>query len=233
MNHDPGNDIRAAAAASDRPAGAAPPCRAPVRLWAAWGLGVVLALAASWLLAILAFLPGELGLFFFLLLGLLIGAAMYRVGRPAAPLPRPQLLLAGLSVALVLWLSVLALEYRSLPELAFKVVRGTIKTPLAPEQRERMQTAIRLDIQAQLKLRYRPGGLIGYAQWAARSGQIVVPRVIDSSTVSFRLSQRRWRWITRVVLSLIFACGAILSQVLALGRNAPADEPPKTDEPGA
>ncbi|HOB73067.1 MAG TPA: hypothetical protein PKG54_00950 [Phycisphaerae bacterium] len=199
--------------------------RKPWRLWLALIVGVALALPTSWVLAMLAMLPRLLGLFFFLVAGLLIGAVMYRIGLPAAPVPRARLYVAGLAVALVLWLAGLMVEYQALPRLAFGAVRGTMKFSIGPERKEHIQNTLRSHIEARLDKDYPPGGLIGYVRWVATNGRMRVPRVIDNTTILFELSQRRGWWIVRAGLSLVFLAGTILSQVSALG-------PPRRVETG-
>lgn len=204
------------------PAGPETP-RKPGRLWLALATGLALAVPASWALAALAMLPRLLGLFFFLLAGLLIGAVMYRVGLPAAPAPRPRLYCTGLAVALTLWMGALVVEYRSLPELAFGAVRGQIQFRLSPERRQHIREALHQHVEADLKTHYPPGGLIGYMRWVTGSGAMSVPRVIDNTSVHFQLSQRGGWWLVRAGLSLAFLAGAILSQILTLGPPQPAE----------
>ncbi|MBN1489250.1 MAG: hypothetical protein JXA69_04975, partial [Phycisphaerae bacterium] len=62
--------------------------RLPPRWAASVIAGLALGLPFAWLLAVLAFLPFYLGLFFFTLIGLLIGAVQFRVGKPAVPWPK-------------------------------------------------------------------------------------------------------------------------------------------------
>ena len=71
----------------------------------AWALvaGCLLALPVGWLLATLAMLPFFLGLFFCMLFSLLVGAVVYRVGKPAAPQARPLLWMIGIAVGLAVF----------------------------------------------------------------------------------------------------------------------------------
>lgn len=200
------------------------------RLWLALLIGCALALPAGWLLAPLAVLPGELGLFFFLVIGLIIGAILYRISRPAAPAPRPTLYLIGLAVAVLLWVTGLVVEYRFFPDGAVRAVRVSFNRVLPAEKRSQIDAQVRQHAFSYLKDRYPPGGFVGYVRWAATDGKMDLPRVIDHSTAPYALPQRHWGWLIRVVLSILFAAGAILSQLLALARN-PAVEERTADSP--
>lgn len=198
---------------------------APGRIWLAMVVGMLLAVPAGWLLAPVALLPGQLGLFFFLIVGLLIGATMYRLGKPAAPVPRSRTILIGLAVALTLWLSTLISEYRAMPQVGFAAVRSQLKVSLPPERREHIQEEISAHISSQLNKMFPPGGLIGYLRWAATDGTMDLPRVIDQRTVRFSLPQRGVWWMVRVVFSLILTAGAILALIWPLGpeKNSKAE----------
>ena len=83
------------------------------RGWIGWSLvsGCVVGVPAGALLAYLAVLPMFLGLFFFLLVSLLVGAVMFRFGRSAAPVARRTLWAVGIAVVIVIWFTGLVVEY--------------------------------------------------------------------------------------------------------------------------
>jgi hypothetical protein len=189
---------------------------APARFWLASAVGVIIALPIGCAMSYIAPLLYLLGLFFFLVVGLLLGAVLYRLALPAAPIPRPRLYLLASVVAAVLWSGSLATEYLTFPGTAVKAVRKNISMPLTPDRRQAIDAAVRSAIAAKLKTEYRPGGLLGYFRWAATDGSMQVPRAIDSTHIRVKLAQARVQWIVRVVLSLVFTAGAILSQILPL-----------------
>ncbi|GMU24382.1 MAG: hypothetical protein AMXMBFR13_44560 [Phycisphaerae bacterium] len=195
-------------------------------------VGVLLGLPVGWLLASLAILPFQLGLFFFLLLGLLIGAFMYRAGRPAAPMARPLLWTTGMAVALAIWLTSLLVEYNNaITRDAPKAVRDSMRrTSLTTEQVQELRQGTTQAFSATLKENYAPGGFVGYVRWAATSGEVQLPKVVRSSTTTYQLKQRPISWIIRVVLSLLFMSGAILSQVLGLSQVSPVPDPATEDQ---
>ncbi len=209
------------------PASAQPPRpRSPARFWMAVALAIIIAPPIGWAMTPVAPLLGELGLFFFLVVSLLMGAITYRVALPAAPVPRLRLyILTGL-VALIVWSANLLTEYLTFPGVAAKAVRHSIYMSLSPERRQRVEDGVRSYIHSQLEANYPPGGMIGYMRWASTSGTMSLPRVIDSTTVPFSLSQRRIWWSIRVVFSLVFTAGAFLSQILALSPRPPSEPEP-------
>jgi hypothetical protein len=200
-------------------------------LFVAWGVGIALALPAGWLLAYLSALPAFLGLFFFLLVGLMIGAAMFRLASPARPLPRYSRWVMSVSVASIAWLTGLAVEYRWLPrDAADLAIRRSLRAPAA--EQELLRAEIREHIAEHLASTYPPGGFTGYVRWAATSGKIDVPRLGGDGTVTYQLMLRPSMWIVRTVLSLVLGSFSILSQLLGLER-AREPEPAATEEDAA
>jgi hypothetical protein len=179
-------------------------------------------------LAYLAALPFLLGLFFFLLLGLIIGATMYRVGSKAPTPATSTLWLLGSAAAVFLMAISLYTEYRAFPRSVEKRVRASISESLPANQRADLRQGVRQFVAAELDAKYPPGGFLGYLRWAATNGKITCPRILRASTVEFRLSHRRTLWATRVGLSLLMAEWTIMSQVLGLrarGRKETVDDP--------
>ncbi len=72
------------------------------RLFWALVVGCVLAVPVGWLLALLILLPGMLGLFFYMLFGLLVGAFVFRVASPLIPVPRRTAIALGAVVTLAM-----------------------------------------------------------------------------------------------------------------------------------
>lgn len=205
------------------------------RLWWALLTGCVLALPIGWLLATLVMLPFFLGLFFCMLFGLLLGAAVFRVGKPAAPVSGPKLWLMGLTIALVVWCVALTSEYYNVR--GYRVIsygdRGLTVYPVngdvmntvrqsfsyrsfTPEELDEMRVAIRRHFVNFLDENYPPGGIPGYVQWAATDGTMTCPRVINDSDMPFKLRHRGTLWIVREALTFILVAGAITSQLLGL-----------------
>ena len=196
--------------ASDKPS--CPEC-----IWLSLIGGCLLGLPAGWLLASLAVLPMFLGLFFFLILGLFIGAVMFRLGKAAAPVPKAILIIIGSLVALVIWGTALVVEYRNLPQDAARTVRGSFKNrSFAPQDKLRLRNETGDYVLARLKEDYPPGGFVGYLRWAATKGTIECPRIFSDDTETHALHQRGLMWVIRVLLSLLLLGFTIFAQFLGL-----------------
>lgn len=225
-----------------------------VHVVVALAVGGLLAIPAGWLLAILALLPFFLGLFFSLVVGLLLGAVVYRLARPAAPLASWAAVFLGGVVFLTAWTTGLACEYLNtrgydLPWYhagtwrwvpvdgdATRAVRGHLRhRSLTVTERELLRTRTRQVFARQIAVRYPPGGFMGFLRWsAAGQGALEIPRVFGASPVLLNPKQRGVTWLIRLALSLILLGFAVLSQVLCLARESrPSDdEPPPRPEPG-
>ncbi len=197
------------------------------RGWLGWSLagGIALGVPSGWLLAYLAALPALLGLFFFLLIGLLIGAVMFRLGKPAAPVPRGMLRPIGMAVALLVWVTGLLAEYRWFPEhAAAEVVRNSVIQSIPPSEVKQFENKMRREALDRLRADYPPGGFIGYLRWAAIDGQMSLPRMKDQSRYLYKLRQKRVIWVARVVLSLVLFTFALQSQFFGLAPRKPVAE---------
>lgn len=186
--------------------------------WIGWSLiaGCVLAVPAGWFLAYLAALPGFLGLFFYLLLGLMVGAAMYRFGRLAAPAGRPVLWVIGTLAALTVWGISLRGEYQVLPADADDSVRKSIQMTLTAQERQLLRERTHAHVAQFLRERYPPGGFAGYLRWMATDGRMECPRVVNETIHVFQPLYVRSRWLIRVGLALLLLEWTVMSQVLGL-----------------
>jgi len=186
--------------------------------WIGWSVvsGLVAGVPAGWLLAYLAALPFLLGLFFFVLLGLVVGAIMYRFGSKAPEPSRALLWSIGTSVALAMLLSSLWAEYRALPTSVSRRVRDSYYESFTPQRRSELERGVRSFVESELSRKYPPGGLLGYVRWAASNGELSCPRILRPATVEYRLLQRRTLWVLRVGLGLVMLEWTIMAQLLGL-----------------
>ena len=216
----------------------------PPQGWLGWSLavGVALGLPTGWLLAYLAALPAFLGQFFDLLLGLLIGAAMYRLGRPAAPVPRGHLWAVGGLVAGLVWLTTLAAQYHWFPDDAAQaVIRNSISSSMNTEDLQKFMAGTRRYALDQLREKYPPGGFLGYIRWAATNRQMEIPRPGKEPPFLYHIRGTLVIWYLQLFLSLSFLLFAIESQLLGLAKidgeakhdaaDAPDEQPPREDTP--
>ncbi len=222
------------------------------RLAWALGAGCLVALPVGWLLATLVLLPFFLGLFFCMLLGLLVGAVIFRIAAPTMPIARPALWAAGLLVtALVCFVSLVG-EYYNVRGYDLPVpgaggwsrhsVDGDATTcvresfphqSFGPEQVARLRSETRENFLKLLATHYPPGGLLGFARWSLSGQPLDCPRVFSPHTESLAPKQGGVKWVIRLVLAFVLTAGAILSQVLGLARipRAPGTDDPAETEP--
>ncbi len=201
-----------------------------------WWLAIVAAggfsLPFAWLLAYAAMLPFYLGVFFFMLFGLLIGATVYRIASPGRPYRSPSLVIGTtLLVAFVFGFS-LVKESRDFPASAAERV-SLRKRDIGDRSVAEHRRAIADDLRRFLSEKYPPGGVSAYVRWALTDGRIKPGdlTVIDRG-IEIPASQTRIGWAIRVVLSIAFLGFGIGSQTLSLHRSeepgqrriAPSDE---------
>ncbi len=206
-------------------AGAAAPATR-VRTASRWRWAVVVAclvgLPIGWLLCYAALLPFFLGLFFFVLFGLLLGAVLFRIGQVSRPLPRITLLAGSAAVIVVSWTTAFLTETYDFPrQVATYSYEKIRKLPegMTPAQFREKAAA---DVAAHLRREFPPSGPIGYARWAITSSRIDPPTAMLQKP--FRSSQFRWWWVIRVGLSVALLTAGVLSQVLPLGHLPDARE---------
>jgi hypothetical protein len=210
--------------------------------WIGWSLiaGIILAVPLGYLLAFLAALPFMLGLFFFLLLGLIVAATMFRFGIKAPPPSRPVAWAMGTIVTVVLMGTMMWAEYQALPRSLNGKVRKSYFESFTPEKLAEMQQGVRSFLSDYMATNYPPGGLTGYLRWAATNGQMACPRILREGTEEYRLPYRKGMWMFRNIVSLLLVEWTIMSQMLALrtegaarilvaephGPDAPEEKPP-------
>ncbi len=197
--------------------------------------GLIAGGPSALLLAYLAALPFMLGLFFFLLVGLLVGAIMFRFARPASPLTRRQVRLATSLVVAELWVGSLYAEYRALYGTAEKQVVRTIGY-LKPDDRAELHQSVVQGVDAHLARLSPGGGLPAYIRWVLGSGQMDLDRPFKGGSERIRVGQHGFPWAFRTGVSLALLSWAVFVQLAPLTR-APAEpkdetQPPETPEVG-
>lgn len=174
------------------------------RSWrrALW-LSFVLLAGLSWLLARLVFLPYYMGLFFYLVAGLLVSGATFRMARAARPIGRARMTRGVIVVATLAWAVSVVWEYRDrvggiaggarFVEAKNQAIADG-KSPSVVEAR-----AIEL-LREHLRADYPPGGVIGYIRWVLHSGRMTL--TIGPSTDELAVSQRGAAWAARSIASI-------------------------------
>ena len=196
-----------------QPSSAAPSAAGTLRWWVAVAAGLVVSVPFVWLLSYGAALPYFLGLFFFSLFGLVIGAVMHRVASPNRPYGRGVLLSGTTIVVIAGWCGTIGLEANGFPadmaQEATKMSRRTIPNVAA------FRADVADGVRDFLRKRYPPGAALGYIRWILTSGKLDRGEVTGLSR-NFEASQRGLGWSIRVVLSLALFAFGIGSQTLPL-----------------
>jgi hypothetical protein len=181
-------------------------------------VAVVMGLAAStplaWLLSHAVLLPFFLGLFFYALFGLVIGAIMHRVAAPRRPYSKLPVLVGTTLVVLFGWsLSILQEAEDSPAKLAEIVSRRTRNIG------DRTVKEFRSDVAGQIRdfiaQEYPPGGALGFVRWAASGGEIARGSIQDSR-IPLELPHQGILWLIRVVLAVGLLAFGVGSQTFLL-----------------
>lgn len=192
------------------------------RWWAGVGMGLVVSAPLSWLLSYGALLPFYLGLFFFALFGIVIGASVFRVASPVRPIGRWSVFTGTTLIVLTCWALSIVKESRDFPEDvaedAITRVRD-IGDRSAAEFRRYVEDAV----EKLVAERFPPGGTLGYVRWSLFSGEIQKGEV-DGVPLVLRRPQGPVGWAVRVVLSIALLGFGVASQTFLLSK--PKDGPP-------
>ncbi len=183
----------------------------------AWheALGVSLLLLAplDWLLARLLWLPMYFGLFFFLVAGLIVGGVAFRIARSARPFTRARIVLGVLPVALVSMCFTVFLEYRHIAAMtgappAFGAAWAA-KSKNSDDVGDIRSEAARA-FRGYLADKFPPGGMVGYARWAADSGKMEISAFQYSEKVTIAHQGLAWP-IRTLAAFVLLALGLWLS----------------------
>jgi hypothetical protein len=191
-------------------------------------VGVILSVALGWtLLSAALSLPFLLGLFFFMLFGMVIGAAMFRFAAPARPIAKSRIVAMTAIVTFVCWSVAVARECVEFPE---DFVNATLKNKSlyiaeGNQSYERVRGEIFTFIDEYLDTRYPPGGAVGYMRLAA--GGQPVELDIPSQPKPLMIEPRvpAWVWWTRMVLSLVLLYVAVYAVTTDLAKERDTPRP--------
>jgi hypothetical protein len=170
------------------------------RWWCAVLAGLLFSLPFSWLLSFGALLPFLLGLFFFALFGLIIGALVFRIAAPGRPYGKGAIVVGTTVIVLVCWCTAFVLESRDFPrEMGQKATDAT--RSIGDMTRQQYIEKMAEDVRAYMREEYPPGGLIAYVRWSLTDGRIK-KGVLDGPRKTLKRDQVRVWWAIRVVLSV-------------------------------
>jgi hypothetical protein len=181
-------------------------------------VGVILAVPTGWLFSYIGSLVALLGLFFFLFLGHLIGAFVYRVGRRARPVSQSAIILGVTIVAVVGWGTGLFLELATLPNYVAKVALEKTKKLPEGDTPESFMERHSDQVAKSLEQEFPPGGFIGALKWKLTDNvwEVNIEGREDPLPVAY--SQSPKLWIIRIVVSLALLWIAIYAQTSPLQR---------------
>lgn len=188
-------------------------------------VGVAILSGLLWILARVIWLPAYFGVFFFLVAGMLAGAASFRVARPLRPMPRTRVAVGVAAVTLVSGGIGLTWEYHyradtigELPKFASAYQdaqqRGLSATAVASQARRAFDDLLRS--------RFPPGGTIGYVRWAVAAGSahLTLPGGF-SDEVS--IGHRGWAWLLRTLAAYGLLAVGLWYQLEALRQATPTN----------
>lgn len=188
----------------------------PARWWWATLVGTVVSLPFAWLLSYAAMLPFYIGLFFFMLFGLVIGAVTYRIAAPGRPYGRFAILAGTTLIIGVCWAASLVKESWDFPaDIATDAIQRTRN--IGGRSADDYRAAVAQEVCTFLSERHPPGGVLGYVRWVLLEGEIKKGD-LRSFDQPLRRPQARWGFAIRVILSIALLSFAVSSQTLSLSR---------------
>lgn len=189
------------------------------RWWLAVAVATLIALPLGWLLSYGAALPFYLGLFFYMLFGLIIGATVFRVAAPGRPYSTPTILIGTTWLVAVAWGVSIIKESHDFPkDVARRVALRT--RDLGNRSLEQFRLEVADDVRQYLAGRYGPGSHWGYVRWVLTNGQIKAGELNTvPQAVPLPAGQVRSGWAFRVVASIGLLAFGVASQTLLLRRS--------------
>lgn len=189
-----------------------------MRWWCAVAVGCVVSLPFGWVLSYAALLPFLLGLFFFVLIGLLVGAITHRVGSPGRPYGNVALVVGTTLIVGTGWVTSIVKESRDFPaDMAVRV--GNSTRDIGDRLIQQFHDEVADQIREFFRVQYPPGGTLGYMRWALTNGELRAGQ-IPGVRRHYRQHQRKFWWGVRVVLSVAMLGFGVASQTLLL-RDGP------------
>lgn len=194
------------------------------RWWIAVIISCAVALPAAWLLSYAAALPFFLGLFFFMLFGLLLGAVAFRLASAGKPYSMGSLLAGTTLIVAVTCGASLYKEAQDFPDdLARRVSLRT--RDIGPGTVKDFRRALAGDIRSFLSDRFGPSPIWGYVRWVVTSGKIKPGDISTlSGGVSVPVAQTTGWWAFRVVASVALLAFGVASQTLLLRTGTPTEK---------
>lgn len=189
------------------------------RWWAAVAAGAAVSLPLGWLLSYGAALPFFLGLFFFILFGLLIGAVVFRVGLHARPVPSTRLKIGAAVVVIVCWGLSMGIEVYQFPTDQGAAALTKIAPLPDGMNAESMKAHVAEFVRNTLRREYGSAGFVGYARWIIASSRMEFTVETMTKPVILQPSQHRWWWAVRVLLCIVLLTFGVYTQLIPLTQS--------------
>ncbi|MGD2108410.1 MAG: hypothetical protein PVI86_03365 [Phycisphaerae bacterium] len=201
------------------------------RWWAAVVVGLIVATPLAWLLSLAGMLPALLGVFFFILFGVMIGAVVHRVAAPGRPYRKWPVVFGTTLLVGVTWVFSLYIESRDFPR-GVGIKAGNQTRNIGDQTIEAFRADVARDVRRFFRERYPPGGTIGYVHWLLVSGELATEQVAGLSR-PIVVPQRGYWFGIRAVLSIGLLAYGVASQTFLLRRAQDERTAPDTaEQPG-
>jgi len=175
-----------------------------------------------------------LGLFFFILFGLIHGAATFRFLSAFRPIRRPTLTCIGGLFALLTWGGGLVLEASYLPADVYDATIKTFKRGLPPGlPRADFERDVRVQTTDFLRENYGSNLTISYVRWELAGGAMELTVRGRERSLAYERPQRKIGFALRVLISLVLVAYGMFSQIGVLTKTKEqlqAEKEAATDE---
>ena len=192
------------------------------RLYAGVVIAQVLLIALSPLLARLIWLPFYFGLFFFLVGGLLVGAATFRIARPARPIGGRPLVTGAVAVGVITFVVTTIFEYRHFahtvadPPKFAKARNAVVQSGASLRELEARAADA---FAANLSQQYAPIAPVAYALWTIRQGTMTLK--VDDQTETSSTDHAGWKWLLRSLGEILLVAAGLWSSLESLRSPTP------------
>lgn len=219
---DVSNSIDSVSSSSPDAAPSAVPPANLGRLWTGLATAQLLLFFLAPLLARLIWLPFYVGLFFFLVGGLLVGAATFRIARPSRPIGDKPLLIGALTVGVITFCITTFFECRNFADTVadppkFAAARNAVVQSGASlkDLESRAADAFR----RQLRSQYAPVDAIAYVFWTIASGEMSLE--VDGQKEKITSDHAGWIWPLRAIAEILLVAAGLWSSLEALRSATP------------
>ena len=192
------------------------------RLWFGFAVAQAMLICLCPLLARLIWLPFYFGLFFFLVGGLLVGAATFRLARPIRPIGRRPLVGGALAVGILSFVIATAFEYRHFANTVadpprFATARNAVVRAGGSLRELEDRAADAFD--REITTHYSGVGPLAYALWTIGSGKMTL--VVDGQSETVSTDHAGWTWLVRALAEILLLAGGLWSSIESLRSPTP------------